>query len=329
MRTILVVDDTPDNIKILKNVLSSEGYRVKVANNGKRCLEIASKAEKPDLILLDIMMPEMDGYEVCRRLKADKETEDIPVIFVTAKGEVEDEKCGFDYGAVDYITKPISVPIVLARVKTHLELTRLEKYNDLAKSAIYMLAEAGHYNDTDTGHHIWRMSDYSKALAIASGWSVVDAETLGLAATMHDTGKIGVDDNILKAPRKLADEEWVHMKKHSEIGYTILSKSSNKTFQLSAEIALRHHEKWDGSGYPDGLKGEDIPESARIVAIADVFDALSQKRVYKEAMPLDEAFAIIKEGSGQHFDPKLVENFLQIRRDIEAIKNEWDAKDNA
>jgi putative two-component system response regulator len=328
MRTVLVVDDTPDNIKLLKSVLSPH-YQVKVAKSGMRCLEIIRKGELPDLILLDIMMPEMNGYEVCEQLKADERSRDIPVIFVTAKGEIEDEQCGFELGAVDYITKPISAPIVLARVKTHLSLMQLEKYDDLARSAIYMLAEAGHYNDTDTGHHIWRMADYSRALALAAGWSIADAEMLALAATMHDTGKIGIDDTILKAPRKLTDEEWVEMRKHSAIGGSILAKSENRTFKLSSEIALRHHEKWDGSGYPDGLEGESIPQSARIVAIADVFDALSQKRVYKEAMDLDVAFGIIEEGIGNHFDPALAQTFLEIKEEIIAIKEEWDAKRDA
>lgn len=327
MKTILIVDDIADNLKILKELLSSENYLVKVANNGKKCLDIANKT-KPDLILLDIMMPDMNGYEVCKKLKENEETKDIPVIFVTAKGDIEDETYGFEVGAVDYISKPISTPIVLARVKTHLNLTKLESYDKIARCAIVMLAEAGHYNDSDTGFHIWRMASYAKTIALALGWSKDDAEQLELAATMHDTGKIGISDSILNAPRKLTDEEWIEMKKHPEIGASILNQSKHPVFELSATISKRHHEKFDGSGYPDGLKGEDIPECARIVAIADVFDALTMKRAYKEPWSIDDAVNEIKNQSSKHFDPKLVEIFLDNIDEITKYKEYWEAKDS-
>jgi putative two-component system response regulator len=327
MKTILVVDDIPDNIKLLKTILSDENYNVKVANSGQRCLDIVEKSDDIDLILLDIMMPNMSGIEVCQKLKQNKDTKDIPVIFVTAKGEIDDEAKGFEVGGVDYINKPVSAPIVLARVKTHLNLTQLEKYNELAREAIYMLADAGHYNDTDTGNHIWRMAAYSKALALKLGWSKDSAEELSLAATMHDTGKIGIPDSILKAPRKLTEDEWVYMRAHSRIGYEILNKSKSKVFQLSAQIALRHHEKYNGKGYPGGLKGEEIPEAARIVALADVFDALTMKRVYKEAWSVEDAFTEIKKDSGEHFDPKMVDAFVKLRDELEEIKEYWEDKD--
>ena len=299
---------------------------IKVANSGQRALDIVSKS-KPDLILLDVMMPEMDGYEVCKRLKENKATQDIPVIFITARVDVEDETRGFELGAVDYINKPISAPIVLARIKTHLSLTKLESYDHLARAAIHMLAEAGHYNDTDTGFHIWRMAAYSKLLAIAAGWSEDEAYQLELAATMHDTGKIGIDDNILKAPRQLTSQEWIHMKKHSTIGSSMLEKSEHPIFKLSAIIAKRHHEKYDGGGYPDGLVGEEIPQSARIVAIADVFDALTMKRVYKSAWSVEDALKEIKSQAGKHFDPELVNLFLANSDEIKKIKEIWEEKE--
>lgn len=328
MKTILVVDDTPININFLKNILSNVGYNVKVANSGQRALDLVVKKPTPDLILLDVMMPDMDGYEVCRRLKKDESTQDIPIIFVTAKDAEHDEEVGFELGAVDYITKPISTPITLARVKTHLDLTKMDKYNNLARGAIYMLAEAGHYNDTDTGCHIWRMAAYAKELALQAGWEEEDAEQLELTATMHDTGKIGIDDDILKAPRALTKEEWVYMKTHTTIGSDILKEAKMPLFDLSAQIARWHHEKWDGTGYPDGLKKQEIPQSARIVAIADVFDALTTKRCYKEPWSVDEAFDEIEKQAGTQFDPELIAIFLKNKAKIIEIKNRWNELEN-
>lgn len=327
MKTILIVDDIADNLKLLKELLTRENYLVKAANNGKRCLEIVKKS-KPDLILLDIMMPDMNGYEVCKKLKENADTKDIPVIFVTAKGDIDDETYGFEVGAVDYISKPISAPILCARVKNHLTLTKLESYDKIARCAIVMLAEAGHYNDTDTGYHIWRMGSYAKVIAKASGWESDDAEQLGLAASMHDTGKIGISDTILRAPRKLTAEEWVEMKKHPEIGARILKQSDHPLFKLSAVICQSHHEKYDGSGYPEGLKAEDIPESARIVAIADVFDALTMKRAYKKPWSIEEAIEEIKNQSGKHFDPKFVDIFIENIEEIIKEKNYWESKED-
>jgi len=191
------------------------------------------------------------------------------------------------------------------------------------KAGIYMLAEAGHYNDTETGVHIWRMSAYSRALAQAIDWPVAQAEILELAAPLHDTGKIGIPDSILKAPRKLTDEEWVIMKQHTTIGYSILLQGETPIFKTAADIALNHHEKWNGKGYPNGKIGEEIPECARIIAIADVFDALTMSRPYKEAWSVDQAFDLIRKESGFHFDPALVERFISIEKDICQIKNEW------
>lgn len=332
-QSILIVDDTAENIDVLVGILSKD-YKIKIARNGLTALKIIAK-QKIDLVLLDIMMPEMDGYEVCRRIKADPKTKYLPVIFITAMTDAGDEKQGLDLGAVDYITKPVNAAIVKTRVNTHLTIanqrqlceqkviSRTRELEEAQRSAIFMLGDAGHYNDTDTGLHIWRMAAYSAALARAAGWSDKDASLLELAAPMHDMGKIGISDSILKAPRKLTDEEWIIMKTHSLIGYQILSKSKTPLFTLAAEIALNHHEKWDGSGYPTGLTENDIPESARIIAIADVFDALTMKRPYKESWPIDKALETIRESSGTHFEPRLADLFISIQDEILEIKNKW------
>lgn len=335
---VLVVDDTPENIDVLKGILS-EHYSIRAATNGPLALKLVDK-QPPDLILLDVMMPEMDGYEVCRRLKSNPASAHIPVIFVTAKIETEDEQTGFDVGAVDYITKPVNPALVTARVSTHLALANqqrtcqrqvLERTAELQaqqKAAIFMLGDAGHYNDTDTGVHIWRMAAYSSALARAAHWPVERAHQLELAAPMHDTGKIGIPDSILKAPRKLTSDEWEVMMTHTEIGHRILSQGTGDLFQLAATVALSHHERWDGTGYPQGLVGKDIPECARIVAIADVFDALTMRRPYKEAWSIDKAFETLQEESGSHFDPDLVARFADIREEIIAIKHKWDQQED-
>jgi len=334
---VLTVDDTPMNLDLLQGILSSD-YEVKAAINGHIALKIAENLS-PDIILLDIMMPEMDGYEVCRKLKANPKTARIPVIFVTAMLAAEDEQKGFHVGAVDYITKPVNPVIVKSRVKTHLALANQQKacegiievqireLKESQRASIYMLGEAGHYNDTDTGAHIWRMAAYSAALARAAEWDVDKVEMLKLAAPMHDTGKIGIPDEILKAPRKLTSDEWVIMKAHTNIGHKILNQSQVPVFCMAQEIALSHHEKWDGNGYPEGLSGEKIPQSARIVAIADVFDALTMKRPYKEAWPIGKAFDIIRQDSGSYFDPFLSALFLDIKDEIIHIMEKWETKE--
>jgi putative two-component system response regulator len=334
---VMAVDDEPSNLQLLRSILYDE-YDLKYAKDGESALDAISR-HLPDIILLDVMMPEMDGYEVCKRLKSDPKTHHIPVIFVTAMSEIEDETKGFDLGAVDYVTKPLTPAVLKKRIETHLRVynqnlmcqnTVHERTSELEatqRAAIFMLGEAGHFNDTDTGVHIWRMAAYSASLARASGWSVDDADVLELAAPMHDTGKIGIPDEILKAPRKLTAEEWIIMRKHTEFGFKILSKSDSTLFKLAAEIALFHHEKWDGTGYPEKLAGEKIPESARIVAIADVFDALTTKRPYKEPWSVGDAFDLLVRDSGAHFDPNLVEKFIEIKAEILELKQEWDKRE--
>lgn len=333
---ILIVDDQPDNIHVLIGVLK-DTYTLIAAGDGPRALDLLKKKPLPDLILLDIMMPGMDGYEVCRVLKADPATNKIPVIFITAMTEVEDEAKGFAAGGVDYITKPVSAAIVLARVRTHLALANQQFVCERTvgeqvatifkgqRDAIYMLGNAGEYNDDDTGVHIWRMASYCKAVARALKWSVEAQENLLLAAPMHDTGKIGIPDAILKKPGKLTEEEWAIMRKHTTIGHTILSVSDTPLFAMAADIALCHHERWEGGGYPRGLVGEDIPASARIVALADVFDALTMARPYKEAWETDRAFEYLSDSQG-HFDPSFRDKFISIKDSILEIKKHWDKK---
>ncbi len=324
MKKILLVDDEPNNLQVLRHIMKNY-FKLIFATNGKKALEAAFK-HQPDLVLLDIMMPGMDGYEVCEKLKANATTKDIPVIFVTAMGDVDDEVRGFDAGAVDYIKKPVSGPIVIKRTQTHLSLVRAKELEDSQKEAIFMLGEAGHYNDNDTGVHIWRMAAYSRVLAEAVGWPEYMSERMELSAPMHDTGKIGIPDAILQAPRKLTAEEWGIMKQHTVIGYEILRKCDTPIFVMAAEIAHYHHEKWDGGGYPAGLSGESIPESARIVALADVFDALTMNRPYKKSWSVEDSVAEIHRGSGNHFEPRLVEHFENILPEILKIKEKWDSE---
>ena len=320
-KCILIVDDEPQNLAALTQILSPT-YQVVIAPGGEEAIALVAKYE-PNLILLDIKMPGMDGIEVCRRLKADPKVVETPVIFVTALGEVDDETAGFNAGAVDYIVKPLSPPIVLARVATHLSLVRAVALESSYRAAIHMLGEAGHFNDSDTGAHIWRKAAYARVLASAIGWTDEQCDRIGMAATMHDTGKLGIPDTLLQKPGKLDAAEWVTMRKHCQIGFDILSKSSSPVFRLAAEIALYHHEKWDGSGYPIGKSGDAIPESARIVALADVFDALTMKRPYKEAWPLEKVLDTLREGSGKHFDPRLVDVFLAHLPEILEAKDYW------
>ena len=332
-QTILVVDDSPENIDVLSGVLRSE-YKVKAALNGEYALKIATGAPKPDMILLDIMMPGMNGYEVCRQLKANPATARIPVIFVTAKNQEEDEKKGLALGAVDYITKPISPPIVLARVHTQLALydqnrvleqkvrERTEELQQTRLEIIRRLGLAAEFKDNETGLHVIRMSHYSRLIAEVLEYGDEWSNLIFNAAPMHDIGKIGIPDKVLLKPGKLDDEEWKLMRKHPEFGAAIIGKHSSELMQMSREIALSHHEKWNGSGYPYGLKGEEIPLSGRIVAIADVFDALTTERPYKKAWTVEDAVKFIDEKSGSHFDPNLVPLFHVVMSEILDIKEQ-------
>ncbi|MFC0170333.1 HD-GYP domain-containing protein [Pseudoduganella danionis] len=320
-KIILAIDDEPNNLNLLLQVMRDK-YRLVFANNGAKGLELAGRIQ-PDLILLDIMMPGLDGYEVCRRLKADVRLSHIPVIFLTAMTATEDEARGFDAGAVDYVQKPISVPTLLRRVATHLSLVHLNDVARARREAVYMLGEAGHYNDNDTGAHIWRMAAYACTLASTLGWSSETVEQLELAAPLHDTGKIGVPSAILKAPRTLTPDEWEIMKRHTEIGAQILQSGNGEIFSMARDVALSHHERWDGTGYPHGLAGTAIPEAARLVAVADVFDALTMQRPYKAAWSLSDTCDFIRAGKGLHFDPQMVDAFEHALPELIRIRADW------
>lgn len=318
---LLVVDDEPANLQVLRHILQ-EDYRLLFAKDGAKALELAAR-EKPELILLDVMMPGMTGYQVCAQLKATPATSTIPVIFVTALADVEDEAQGFAVGAVDYITKPVSPAIVKARVRTHLSLVRVEELRETRLQIVQRLGLAAEYKDNETGLHVIRMSHYSRVLALAAGFSEAQAEELLNAAPMHDVGKIGIPDAVLRKPGKLDGEEWEVMKQHAQIGADIIGEHPSGLLRMAREIALNHHEKWDGSGYPRGISGAEIPVEARIIAIADVFDALTSERPYKKAWPVEEAMQLLREQSGRHFDPELVELFLGQLPAILEIKERW------
>ena len=315
-QSVLVVDDTDINLELMQEVLAPF-YHVQIAADGATALELA-KNKPPDIILLDIVMPGMNGYEVCMALKKDLRLARIPVIFVTAMNDEEDEKKGFDAGGVDYITKPINPALVLARIHTHLALydqnraleilvrQRTQELEETNKLIINRLARASEYKDDYTGNHIVRMSHYCRLVALEYGLDESTANLLLNVAPMHDVGKIGIPDRILQKTGKLDPDEWIIMRKHPEIGADILGDSDNRLLEAARQVALTHHEKWDGTGYPNHLAGEDIPLFGRIVAIADVFDALTSKRPYKNGWATEEAIEEIKTKAGTQFDPTLI-----------------------
>ncbi|NMG28727.1 response regulator [Aromatoleum evansii] len=365
--TILIVDDTPQNLTVLGELLQPL-CRVRAANSGERALRVANTAPRPDLILLDVMMPGLDGYEVLGRLREDPATRDIPVIFVTAMDAAENEERGLKLGAVDYIVKPFSPAIVLARVATHLELKRardrlsaqnnwLEReisrrmaenllIQDLGIRALACLAEA---RDNETGLHIIRTQSYVETLGrhlgnhprFAEALAGTQLELIVKAAPLHDIGKVGIPDSILLKPGPLDAREWEIMKTHPLIGTAAISKAMEEALadasddvaehapgafaflKVANEIAGGHHEKWDGSGYPQALEGDAIPVSARLMALADVFDALISRRVYKPPMPLEQATDIILAGRGRHFDPDVVDAFLACRDEFASIATRY------
>ncbi|NFV79722.1 response regulator [Magnetospirillum aberrantis] len=357
--TILAVDDTPDNLAVLSSLLKDE-YRVKVASSGEKALKVAAADNPPDLILLDIMMPGMDGYEVCQRLKETPETRDIPVIFLTAKAEVDAERKGLDMGAVDYITKPISPPIVLARVRTQLKLKatadflrdksaflevevakRTEEVMAIQDVTILAMASLAETRDLETGNHIRRTQFYIQALAtklrghprFAAQLDDATINMLFKSAPLHDIGKVGIPDRILLKPGRFTPEEFEIMKTHTTLGRDAITHAERSLgskvefLTLAKEIAYSHQEKWNGSGYPLGLAGDDIPLSARLMAVADVYDALISRRVYKKPMPHDEAVQIMVEGRGSHFDPDILDAFLDIQDEFRAIANDLSDSD--
>ena len=325
--TILVADDSPQNIELLSRVLGQE-YRIKVATSGEKALKIAYSDEPPDLILLDIMMPDLSGLQVCQRIKANPDRRRIPIIFVTAMTTVEAESLGLAMGAVDYISKPISPPLVQARVRTHLalydqsrELERMvaQRTAELVatrQQIIRRLGRAAEFKDNETGNHVVRMSHIARLVAQQAGLGPEAVQLVFQTTAMHDLGKIGVPDRILLKPGPLTEDEWVLMRQHAQIGADIIGRHDNELLATARAIALTHHEKWDGTGYPQGLKGEQIPLYGRIVAIADVFDALMTRRPHKPPLPAAESLGIMAEQKGKHFDPMLLECFFQQQFEI-------------
>jgi len=320
-QTLLLVDDEPTNLRVLRTVLQDQ-YRLLFAKSGEEALQLVQK-DPPALILLDVMMPGLTGFDVCARLKANVVTSAIPVIFVTALKDEMDETKGFEVGAVDYITKPISPAVVRARVKTHLSLVQAQELKQTRLQVIQRLGRAAEYKDNETGLHVMRMSHYAQVLALAYGFSEQKAEDLLHAAPMHDIGKIGIADNILLKPGKLTAEEYKEMQKHPLIGAEIIGDCESDLLKMAKAVALYHHEKWDGTGYPFGLAGEQIPIEARIVALSDVFDALTSARPYKQAWSIDDTLQHIRQQKGQHFEPILVELLEQNLQQILEIKQRW------
>ena len=352
-KTVLIVDDTPENLTILGEILQPH-YRVRVATSGARALAASVGEPRPDAILLDVMMPEMDGYTVLAKLRENPLTRDVPVIFVTALDAIDDETRGLDMGAADYITKPVRPAIVLARVRGQIDLKeardRMRNQNvwleaevarrmrenqsiqDVSMRALACLAET---RDNETGNHILRTQGYIEVLCrqlagdapYASALPAPRIEMIVKAAPLHDIGKVGIPDQILHKPDKLTEEEWVVMRTHAARGAEAIRRAIESEREQSAfeflrvamDIARYHHEKWDGSGYPEGLQGEAIPLEARLMALADVFDTLISRRVYKPPMEFAKACAIIGEGSGSHFDPRIVDAFLARGDEFRAI----------
>jgi putative two-component system response regulator len=322
MKKILIIDDTYEYIEMLEDVLLE--YEVHGATNGKDGISLA-KEIMPDTILLDINMPGLNGYEVCRRLKMDRTLKSIPVIFLTANEGCDFEEIGFEVGAVDYVSKPFNATILKARVKTHVNLyalqsnlknevdSRVEEVRKLNNEMIFVTAAIAELKSKETGMHLKRVSKICSKLASYLGRSEEEIEMIEMAAILHDIGKVGIPDHILNKPGSLDDKEWEEMKTHSELGYEILSKSDFAMMRYASKIALEHHERWDGSGYPRGLKEEEISFVGRIVSVADVFDSLLDIRVYKNAWSIEEVKEYFEKMNGVQFDPQittiLLENF--------------------
>ena len=349
--TILAVDDDPESLRLIAGLLR-DNYHVRIATGGEQALRAAEVEPRPDLILLDVVMPGMDGYDLCRRFRAQAHTRDTPILFLTVRSTVEDEETGFAAGGVDYLTKPISPPILLARVRTHLALKgghdflkdqnaflqeeihrRIVQMSTIQDVAIVALASLAETRDSDTGNHVRRTQYYVEILAnhlrnhvrFAPLLSDDNIELLYKSAVIHDIGKVGIPDHILLKPGKLAPDEFEIMKTHTVLGRNAIQAAEklldapNDFLRFGREIALSHHERWDGKGYPEGLAGEAIPISARLMAVADVYDALISKRPYKEPFSHADAVVVIAEERGQRFDPDVTDAFLACSDDFRQI----------
>lgn len=347
-RKILVVDDEERNLRLMEAMLAPLGHSVILTSNGRDALQKVD-TDEPDLILLDVNMPGMDGFHVAQRVKANDRTSVIPIVMVTALKEVADRVKALEAGADDFLNKPVDKTELRVRVKS---LLKVKAYNDHMRNyqkeledevarqtrqlrqafervkkgsldTIYRLSRAAEYKDEDTGAHIQRMSHYSAVIARKMGLNEKTVEAILYAAPMHDIGKIGILDKILLKPGKLDAGEWAIMRQHTVIGAKILEGSDAPIIRLAEVIALTHHEKWDGSGYPRGLRAKGIPLVGRIVAVADVFDALTSRRPYKEPFSLEKAYGIIKESRGGHFDPATVDAFFACEEEILSIRTRY------
>jgi len=357
--TVLVIDDNPEIISVINGLLKAT-YRIVAANAGEKGLLLADRDPKPSIILLDVKMPGIDGFEVCKRLKDNPATRGIPVIFLTARNTELDEEAGLELGAVDYISKPISGPILRARVKTHLEAKHAADFvkdknvflvGEVSKRArelefsqdvtILALASLAEIRDNETGNHLRRTQAYIKLLAeslerhprFSLKLTPINIDLIHKSAPLHDIGKVGIPDEILLKPGKLTAEEFEIMKTHTTMGLEAIEKAEREMgrsapfLAVAKEIAGSHQEKWDGSGYPQGLAGDNIPLSARLMAVADVYDALVSERPYKKPFSHSQACTMIAEGRGKHFDPDIVDAFLKIHLKFDEIaKKHTDAR---
>lgn len=353
--TVLAVDDTAANLNLLVQLLAG-AYRVQLATSGAKALELASR-KPPDIVLLDVMMPELDGYEVCRRLKADPRTREIPVIFLTALNEVEDETRAFEAGGADFVAKPFTPATLLARLRAQLELkawrdalrncnawlqreleARLIEVDLLRDTTLFVMVSLAEFRDEDTGNHVKRTQEYVRLLGhwlLERGLAPVgiddaEVEVISKAAPLHDIGKVAMPDRVLLKPGPLTAEEWTVMQTHTARGAELLERAADRLggqagslLKYGIQIARSHHERWDGSGYPDRLAGAAIPFAARLMAVADVFDALINRRPYKEPMDHERAMACIAQGSGTHFDPLVARAAAALRVELSAVASQW------
>ncbi|PTR34071.1 putative two-component system response regulator [Luteibacter sp. OK325] len=348
---VLIVDDSPDNLLLLSELLQPL-YHIRLAANGEEALQAVVAGERPDIILLDVVMPGMSGFDVCRKLKSRVETRDIPVLFLTTLDATEDETRGLVFGGADYINKPINPPILIARIATHLRLKkaadflkdknayleqevarRTQEITAVQEVTILALTSLAEARDNETGNHIRRTQHYVKALAdglknhprFASTLDEATQRLLFQSAPLHDIGKVGVPDSILLKPGRLTPEEYEVMKTHTTLGRDAIQRAEDQLgmdvpfLRFAKEMAYSHQERWNGSGYPEGRSGDDIPVSARLMAVADVYDALISPRVYKKGAPHEEAAAWIAEKRGVDFDPDVVDAFLQLQSEFQAI----------